>query len=188
MSHDIHQVTVPQLGEGQVEVRILALHHRPGDRIERDAPLYEAETDKAQLDLESPVEGILSKWLVQEGDTVEIGGAVAEIRVATSTAEADPAPKIPPRTRKYALDRGLDDSDLRDIRAGGKFLTPDDIDTHLATRSGDAVSGYRTVELSPRQVLLNRSMTAARDAVVPVSISVELPAADLTGATQVLNG
>ena len=190
-----YRVQIPQMGEGQVEVRIVTLHHEPGAQIERDTPLYEIETDKAQLDLESPVDGVLSKWLVAEGDTVEIGGAVAEISVAVAEDSAGTKLdlKIPPRTRKFARDHGLSDSDLRDIETSGKTLTPEDVAAHLArqTRSIPAQAlpieaGRTRVDLTPRQVLLNHSMTAARDSVVAASISVELSATDLTHATQVL--
>ncbi|MFF9142266.1 amino acid adenylation domain-containing protein [Streptomyces albogriseolus] len=80
-------LSVPRLGEGIVEVRIVRLLKRPGDPVAKDEVVYEMEHDKAAVEIESPVAGVLDAWSVAEGDVVPIGGEVARL----SPAAPDPA-------------------------------------------------------------------------------------------------
>ncbi|WP_217245822.1 SDR family NAD(P)-dependent oxidoreductase, partial [Streptomyces sp. AC602_WCS936] len=72
-------LSVPRLGEGIVEVRIVRLLKRPGDLVAKDEVVYEMEHDKAAVEIESPVAGVLDAWMVAEGDVVPIGGEVARL-------------------------------------------------------------------------------------------------------------
>ncbi|MFE1948880.1 amino acid adenylation domain-containing protein [Streptomyces sp. NPDC059524] len=72
-------LSVPRLGEGIVEVRIVRFLKRPGDTVAKDEVVYEMEHDKAAVEIESPVAGTLEAWLVEVGDTVPIGGSVGRI-------------------------------------------------------------------------------------------------------------
>ncbi len=72
-------VLIPQMGEGIREVTILGLMKQPGDSVRRDEVIYEMETDKANLEIESPHDGILDSWLVRPGDTVNVGSPVARM-------------------------------------------------------------------------------------------------------------
>ena len=69
----IREVRVPQLGEGLQEVRVLAFRKQPGERVRADEILFEMETDKAVVEVESRYAGILQEWLVEEGELVPIG-------------------------------------------------------------------------------------------------------------------
>ncbi|MEU0915385.1 amino acid adenylation domain-containing protein [Streptomyces althioticus] len=81
-------LSVPRLGEGIVEVRIVRLLKRPGDPVAKDEVVYEMEHDKAAVEIESPFPGVLDAWLVAEGDVVPIGGEVARLSAA-APAPAD---------------------------------------------------------------------------------------------------
>ncbi|MEU5466309.1 biotin/lipoyl-containing protein, partial [Streptomyces althioticus] len=81
-------LSVPRLGEGIVEVRIVRLLKRPGDPVAKDEVVYEMEHDKAAVEIESPFSGVLDAWLVAEGDVVPIGGEVARLSAA-APAPAD---------------------------------------------------------------------------------------------------
>ncbi|MET9423790.1 amino acid adenylation domain-containing protein [Streptomyces sp. NPDC006540] len=87
-------LSVPRLGEGIVEVRIVRLLKQPGDTVAKDEVVYEMEHDKAAVEIESPTAGTLETWLVAEGDTVAIGAPVARI----TPAPAAPAPAAGPGT------------------------------------------------------------------------------------------
>ena len=52
---------------------------KPGDKVERDEPLFEISTDKVDTEIPSPTAGVLSEVLVQEGATVAINSVVARI-------------------------------------------------------------------------------------------------------------
>ncbi|WP_159682402.1 beta-ketoacyl synthase N-terminal-like domain-containing protein [Streptomyces sp. Tu 2975] len=84
-------LSVPRLGEGIVEVRIVRLLKQPGDTVAKDEVVYEMEHDKAAVEIESPTAGTLETWLVTEGDTVAIGAPVARITPAPA-AQPTPAP------------------------------------------------------------------------------------------------
>ena len=161
----IVEVLVPQMGEGLQEVRVLRFLKQPGERVARDEHIYEMETDKAVLEVESPHSGVIIEWLAKEGDILPIGAPIARIEVegAVQTPVATPAvpateaaapiespivsprepvqmgPRtetiIPPRTRAYARERGISEEELRRIPATGTKLMPEDIDRYLATRS-----------------------------------------------------
>ncbi len=84
---------IPQLGEGLVGARVVTLFKSAGDSIGRDEPLLEIETDKAVMSLESPVAGVVERWLVNVEDDAEIGAVVCQIRTAGAGKET-PAPAV----------------------------------------------------------------------------------------------
>lgn len=87
------QVVMPQMGESLSEGTITKWLKKPGDKVERDEPLFEITTDKVDTEVPAPASGILERILVNEGVTVAVGTAVAEIGEAgVATAEAAPAP------------------------------------------------------------------------------------------------
>lgn len=167
------KLTVPQLGEGIAEVRILRLLKQPGDRVARDEAIYELEHDKATLEIESPSDGVLAEWLVAEEDTIEIGTAVAVIETARARV------RIPPRTHKYARELGMSDEELAAIPAAGAVLMPEDVQAFADAR-GDAHAGEAEessaaapveLTLSARQQRLNRAMRRSLAQVVPASVT-----------------
>jgi 2-oxoglutarate dehydrogenase E2 component (dihydrolipoamide succinyltransferase) len=91
-------VVMPQMGESIVEGTLTKWLKKPGDRVERDEPLFEISTDKVDTEIPSPAAGTLSEVLVEEGKTVGINTVVARIEEAGSAAKkpvakaAEPAP------------------------------------------------------------------------------------------------
>ncbi|MFD3478745.1 amino acid adenylation domain-containing protein [Streptomyces sp. NPDC058695] len=166
-------LSVPRLGEGIVEVRIVRFLKQPGDAIAKDEVVYEMEHDKAAVEIESPVAGILDAWLVRAGDTVAIGGAVGRIapdrdRAGTGprTAAAGRAPgasvqgapgreftptrRIPPRTRAHARRLGIDEALLPDVPAAGTSLMPADLQRYVARqRESGADAGAEVTTAGP---------------------------------------
>ena len=84
-------VIMPQMGESIFEGTITKWLKKPGDKIERDEPLFEISTDKVDAEIPSPAAGVLKEIKVKEGQTVPIQTVVASIDAAGS-AEASPAP------------------------------------------------------------------------------------------------
>jgi len=72
-------IKMPQLGETIVEGTILKWLKQEGESIERDEALFEISTDKVDTEVPSPVNGTVSKILVDEGQTVPVGTDLAEI-------------------------------------------------------------------------------------------------------------
>lgn len=82
---------IPQIGEGLQEARLVAVLKNPGDYVRRDEAIYQMETDKAVMDVESPYEGVLTQWVAAVDSIIPIGGEVARMEVADGVEE-NPAP------------------------------------------------------------------------------------------------
>ena len=91
----IVEVIVPQLGEGLQEVRVMRFLKQPGERVARDEHIYEMETDKANVEVESPYAGVLVEWLAKEGDILPIGAPIARMEVEGAVEVAAPAAHAP---------------------------------------------------------------------------------------------
>ncbi len=83
-------VIMPQMGESIVEGTLTKWLKKPGDRVERDEPLFEISTDKVDTEIPAPVAGVLAEILIQEGTTVGINTVVG--RIGDSAGAAAPAP------------------------------------------------------------------------------------------------
>src|SRR6516162_6573913 len=92
-------VVMPQMGESIVEGTLTKWLKKPGERVERDEPLFEISTDKVDTEIPSPAAGTLSEVLVQEGATVGINSVVARIDEGGGAA---PAPRAPAAEAKPA--------------------------------------------------------------------------------------
>src|SRR6266852_4271340 len=84
-------VIMPQMGESIFEGTITKWLKKPGDKVERDEPLFEISTDKVDAEIPSPSAGVLKEIKVNEGQTVPIQTVVAVIDGAGAAA-AVPAP------------------------------------------------------------------------------------------------
>jgi 2-oxoglutarate dehydrogenase E2 component (dihydrolipoamide succinyltransferase) len=84
-------VAVPALGESITEGTLAQWLKKPGEAVAADEPLASLETDKVTVDVPSPVAGVLSEALVNEGDTVAVGAVIARID-ENATAQAAPEP------------------------------------------------------------------------------------------------
>lgn len=70
---------LPDIGEGISEAEIVAWHVAIGDRVEEDSPIADMMTDKATVEMESPVTGIVVELAGEVGDQVSIGAALVVI-------------------------------------------------------------------------------------------------------------
>ena len=87
-------IVMPQMGESIFEGTITKWLKKPGDKVERDEPLFEISTDKVDAEIPSPTAGVLKEIKVKEGQTVPINTIVATIDGAGGAAVASaPAPK-----------------------------------------------------------------------------------------------
>jgi pyruvate dehydrogenase E2 component (dihydrolipoamide acetyltransferase) len=84
------EFALPDLGEGLAEAEILSVLVREGDVIAEDAPLLEVETDKARVEIPSPVAGRVEKIHVAAGQTVRVGSVLVTFSEAAG-------PGAPPR-------------------------------------------------------------------------------------------
>jgi 2-oxoglutarate dehydrogenase E2 component (dihydrolipoamide succinyltransferase) len=84
------------MGESIFEGTITKWLKKPGDKVERDEPLFEISTDKVDAEIPSPSAGVLKEIKIAEGQTVPIQTIVAVIDGAGSAAASAPAPAAAP--------------------------------------------------------------------------------------------
>jgi 2-oxoglutarate dehydrogenase E2 component (dihydrolipoamide succinyltransferase) len=123
-------IKVPSSGESVTE-GILARWLKPnGSYVEANEAVCELETDKAALEVNAPVAGVLS-IVVQEGNTVQVGaviGRLDEKATAPSPRPSSPPAAMPPSTpsaRKLAADAGLKLDQITGSGRGGRVLKED---------------------------------------------------------------
>jgi pyruvate dehydrogenase E2 component (dihydrolipoamide acetyltransferase) len=88
-------IIMPQMGESIVEGTITKWLKKPGDKVQRDEPLFEISTDKVDAEIPAPASGVLQEIKVTEGTTVGVNTVVGTIAVdgeAATPAKATPAP------------------------------------------------------------------------------------------------
>jgi len=78
------KIELPQVGESVTEGVIGRWLKNVGDKVEKYDPLVEVITDKVNMELPSPVEGVLMEIIANEGDTVPMGGLIADIETKES--------------------------------------------------------------------------------------------------------
>jgi pyruvate dehydrogenase E2 component (dihydrolipoamide acetyltransferase) len=139
--------TLPDLGEGLTEAEIRQVLVREGDVIREDAPLLEVETDKATVEIPSPLSGRVEKVHVRPGQTVRVGEVLvsfadgAAVTGAADVGRAQPASSatagstpargngpVPatPSTRRLARELGVDLRTVQGRGPGGR-ITDDDV-------------------------------------------------------------
>ncbi|KAA1292582.1 MAG: dihydrolipoyllysine succinyltransferase, partial [SAR202 cluster bacterium] len=82
-------IELPHVGESVVEGTIGKWLKQPGENVKRYEPLVEIITDKVTMEVPSPVEGSLVRVLAEEGDTLPMGAAIAEVATADSPEGAE---------------------------------------------------------------------------------------------------
>ncbi|MBG0829317.1 2-oxoglutarate dehydrogenase, E2 component, dihydrolipoamide succinyltransferase [Planomonospora sp. ID67723] len=88
-------VQMPQLGESVTEGTVTRWLKKEGERVEADEPLLEVSTDKVDTEIPSPAAGILTKIIVAEDETVEVGTELALIDENATEGAAAPAEEAP---------------------------------------------------------------------------------------------
>jgi pyruvate dehydrogenase E2 component (dihydrolipoamide acetyltransferase) len=104
-------IVMPQMGESIVEGTITKWLKKPGDKVQRDEPLFEISTDKVDAEIPAPASGVLEEIKVNEGTTVGVNTVVGTIATDGEGAAAKPAAPAkpaslaptPPREEKKAV-------------------------------------------------------------------------------------
>ena len=147
-------IQMPKLGHTMTEGTVVKWHKHTGDQVRQGEAVLTVETDKAEVEIESPEGGVLARVLAEEGSVVGVGLPLGEItRPGETAGDAAPArhptpasnvapprsappmaPKAPamkriiasPRAKRLAAERGLDLSSVAGSGADG-LITEDDV-------------------------------------------------------------
>ncbi len=134
-------VTVPDLGESINEVEVSGWLKQPGDTVERDEPLIELESDKATVEVPSPVAGVVSEIVAEVGAVLKIGDLLARIEEGAAVQPAKPAKAAPvaelaptpstgdqrimPAAKRVMEERGIAPDQVSGSGPGGRVLKED---------------------------------------------------------------
>src|SRR3546814_3956761 len=83
-----YEFKLPDIGEGIAEAEIVAWHVKVGDTVEEDRPLADMMTDKATVEMESPVAGKVVGIAGEVGDQIAIGSVLVTFETDAAAAEA----------------------------------------------------------------------------------------------------
>ena len=94
------KILVPVLGESITEATVAKWLKKEGDTVEVDEAIVELETDKVNLEVPSPIDGVLSEINSKDGETVEVGALLGSIKQnGTKSAEKKVITKIEPKKK-----------------------------------------------------------------------------------------
>lgn len=165
------EIKAPTFPESVADGTVATWHKQPGDAVKRDELLVDIETDKVVLEVVAPADGVLSKVLKGEGETVlseEViavveAGAVAAAAPAATAAPAVAAAATPaaaaaeeailsPAARKLAEENGLDVNSLAGSGKGGRVTKEDVVAAVEAKKAAPAAVAAKPVA-TPEPVL-----------------------------------
>jgi len=95
-------VVLPALGESVTEGTVTRWLKKVGDTVAVDEPLVEVSTDKVDTEIPSPFAGVIEQILVQEDETVEVGGVLAVIGSGSNASAITDAPTAAPAAEEVA--------------------------------------------------------------------------------------
>ena len=178
---------LPDIGEGIAQAEVVAWHVKVGDVVEEDAPLADVVTDKATVEMESPVAGRIVELAGEAGDKVAIGAPLVVIETEGEDADAGPlpvaavSPPSPPPSKPVRPEplEGLPSSRAVAEGAGGKALASPAVRARAQALEIDLA----TVRAGPDGVIRHADLDALIVARAPAPKPEPKPAAaPLTGA------
>src|SRR5205085_8642304 len=121
-------VVMPQMGVSVSEGTVTKWLKHEGEQVEADEPLLEISTDKVDTEVPSPGSGTLTKILVQEGATVDVGTKLAQIGGAAEAPAAEPEPEPEPEPTPEAQAEAPPEREpqaaVQQPSGNGKFVSP----------------------------------------------------------------
>jgi 2-oxoisovalerate dehydrogenase E2 component (dihydrolipoyl transacylase) len=174
----IYRFRLPDIGEGVTEAELTAWHVKPGDSVAEDQLLADVMTEKATVEIPSPVAGIIRALHGEIGGRIAIGSIFVELETETqdtapaqpleqTTPKPEPAPAPPPSetplaapaTRHRARELGLALETIPGTGPQGR-ITPSDLAAY-ASAATSPVAGFRTRKIIGLRRKIAEKMTLA---------------------------
>ena len=140
------EVRMPQMGVSVADGTVVEWRKRPGDPVAADEPVCDVTTDKIDVEIPAPADGVMARIAVAEGETVAVGTLLAEIEPVGATAEPPPAVRaagdevdppaatsdeldrsafVSPVVRRIAAEHGIDVGSVEGRGVGGRVRKAD---------------------------------------------------------------
>lgn len=198
---------LPDIGEGLVEAEIVRWHVAVGDEVAVDQVVVEVETDKSIVEIPSPFAGVVERLGGEEGDVVEVGDVLLEVRTAgedasvsaaesraepaseqretppprDETSQGGPGVRATPAVRRMAAERGIDLARISGTGPGGA-ITAADVEAFAGTEPVEAGHESRRVPMSRTRRAIAEHMTRSWNEIPHVTTLHETPAGALLEA------
>ena len=152
-----YEFKLPDVGEGIVEGEIVQWLVQEGDRVEEDQPIVEVLTDKATVEIPSPLKGTITKRIGEDGEMIEVGATLVVIeedpgqdKTRLRSAHSGTRATLPdrkkrsgqdsalatPAVRRLANELGIDLSQIEGSGSGGR-ITQEDLESHQESAGAD---------------------------------------------------
>jgi 2-oxoisovalerate dehydrogenase E1 component len=152
-------ITVPIMGEGIRNAKIVSLLKKPGDAIALDDALCEVETDKAVYPIESSFAGVMGEWKTKVGDTVDVGQELGTIL----TGEASTADQFQTATKASS------DGKERSVETA---VSAADVEAAVPSASSEE-SGRHGRRYSGIEPALSPTITRKLSRVIPATLQID---------------
>jgi pyruvate dehydrogenase E2 component (dihydrolipoamide acetyltransferase) len=188
-------IVMPQMGESIFEGTITKWLKKPGDKVQRDEPLFEISTDKVDAEIPAPASGVLRDIKVGEGNTVQVNTVVGTIAgdgeaaavpapaAAKSAAPAAPAPAkqaAPPKAQAPAPEPAAQEEEADDDHARSSPLVRKiarENNVNLSQVSGTGLGGRITKQDIMAFLERSESASAPATASAPAAARTSAPSA-----------
>ena len=132
------ELKVPTLGESVTEATVGTWFKKAGDKVAVDEMICELETDKVTIEVPSTINGVVSKIVVKEGETVELDAVLALLEegaaavennevsnIKTASEDIHERPKNAPSAEKIMQEKNISPSSLKGSGRGGRIMKED---------------------------------------------------------------
>lgn len=160
-----YELRLPDLGEGVAEGEVAAWLVSVGQQVAEDDPIVEVETDKATVEIPSPVDGVVAALHAQTGERVAVGGLLLTLQTEAAVGAADtpaPAVKATPGARQAAKQLGIEIAAVAGSGPAGA-VTERDVRATASAREGGALQGRREPLRGVRRVIAERLTRSHRE-------------------------
>jgi pyruvate/2-oxoglutarate dehydrogenase complex dihydrolipoamide acyltransferase (E2) component len=151
------EVRVPRMGQSVTDVVLVAWCAQPGSPVRAGDVVARVESDKSDIDVEAPVDGVMGPHQAHEGDSCAVGAVLVRI-VTAGEADGLIAPGVSPKARRRAGELGMDAGALRGSGPDG-LVTVADVE---AAATSDAGSTWHGRRVSSRRALSAIERASAR--------------------------
>ena len=156
----IEIIRVPDLG-GAETVDVIELSLAQGDNIAAEDSLVVLESDKATMDVPSPIAGQLVKYLVAEGDTVKVGDPIVELEVGSPESASEPQPEESVQVEEIGPK-----AETPVIKSSPEPVAIDPVAAHKAAEPSGGVESGTEIYAGPSVRLMARELGVTLDFVV----------------------